>query len=127
MRIQSGDTTSAIYFVAVDATDLKTRETGLSGFTVYRSRSGGAGVAMVSPTVTEIDSANMPGVYSLLLDEDTSVSARATEELCIHITKSGMAPVTRVVEIFPAPVIAVRQEVAIAEAVWKRFNRPKFR
>jgi len=42
MRIPSGTTDQYIYFVALDATDGVTRETGLSSFTVYRSRNGGA-------------------------------------------------------------------------------------
>ena len=45
MKIQSGSITNYVYFVAVDATDLKTRETGLSSFTVYRSRNGTAAAA----------------------------------------------------------------------------------
>lgn len=34
MRIPSGVTDQVVYFVAVDSTDLVTRETGLTGFTV---------------------------------------------------------------------------------------------
>ena len=69
MRIPSGSTNRYIYFVAVDATDLKTRETGLSGFTVYRSRNGAAAAAFTTPTVNETDATNMPGVYELLIDD----------------------------------------------------------
>jgi hypothetical protein len=61
MKIQSGSITNYVYFVAVDATDLKTRETGLSSFTVYRSRNGTAAAAMTTPTINEVDSSNMPG------------------------------------------------------------------
>ena len=87
MRIPSGVTDQYIYFVAVDATDLKTRETGLSGFTVYRSRNGAAAAAMTTPTVNEVDSTNMPGVYELLLDEDMTIgSGNDSEEMCFHIT-----------------------------------------
>lgn len=101
MRIPSGTTNRYIYFVAVDSTDLKTRETGLSSFTVYGSLNGGASSLWTTPTVNETDTTNMPGVYELLLDEQTTLTAgNDTEELCLHITQASMAPVTRVVEIY---------------------------
>jgi hypothetical protein len=101
MRIPSGSTNRLIFFVAVDSTDLKTRETGLTTFTVYRSRNGGTATVMATPTVTELSASNMPGVYALTLDEDTTLTAgRDTEEMCFHITQASMAPVTRVVEIY---------------------------
>lgn len=101
MRIPSGKTDQVIYFVAVDSTDLKTRETGLSSFTVYRSRNGGAAAAYTTPTVTELSSANMPGVYSLLIDEDTTIASGSdSEEYCVHITQASMAPVTRTIELY---------------------------
>lgn len=101
MRIASGDTSREIAFVAVDATDYATRETGLTGFTVYRSRDGGAATAMTTPTVTELDATNMPGVYTLLVDEDTTIGAGNDEEqMVFHVTASGMAPVTLTVQLF---------------------------
>jgi hypothetical protein len=107
MRIPSGVVDQYIYFVAVDATDLITRETGLSSFTVYRSRNGGAATAYTTPTINETSSANMPGVYELLLDEDMTIdSGDAEQEVCLHITHAGMAPVTRVFTIFRPPVTA---------------------
>ena len=101
MRIASGTTDQYVYFVAVDSTDLKTRETGLTSFTVYRSRNGAAAAAMTTPTVNETDATNMPGVYELLLDEDTTIAAgNSTEEMALHITQASMAPVTRVIELY---------------------------
>lgn len=101
MRIPSGKTDQNIFFVAVDATDLKTRETGLTGFTVYRSRNGGAATVYTTPTVTELSAANMPGVYALLLDEDTTIAAGSdSEEYVVHITQASMAPVTRAIELY---------------------------
>lgn len=101
MKIPSGTVDQPIYFVAVDATDFTTRETGLSSFTVYRSRNGGAAAAYTTPTVTELDATNMPGVYSLLLDEDTTIDAGDdSQEYCVHITHAGMAPVTRTIELY---------------------------
>lgn len=107
MRIASGVTDQYIYFVAVDATDLKTRETGLSSFTVYRSRNGGAATAYTTPTINETSSANMPGVYELLLDEDMTIdSGDVEQEVCLHITHAGMAPVTRIFTLFRPSVTA---------------------
>lgn len=105
MRIPSGTTDQYIYFVAVDPTDLKTRETGLSSFTVYRSRNGGAAAAFTTPTVNETDATNMPGVYELLLDEDMTIdSGDSSQEMCLHITHASMAPVTRIFELYRSPV-----------------------
>ena len=101
MRIPSGVTDQYLYFVALDATDLRTRETGLSSFTVYRSRNGGAAAAYTTPTINETDSVNMPGVYELLLDEDMTIDAGDdSQEVVLHITASGMAPVTRTFELY---------------------------
>jgi hypothetical protein len=101
MRIPSGKIDQYIYFVALDSADLTTRKTGLSGFTVYRSRNNGAATVYTTPTIAELSSANMPGVYTLLIDEDTTVaSASDTEEYCVHITCANMAAVSRTVELF---------------------------
>ena len=105
MRIQSGDTTKRIYFVAVDSADYVTRKASLSTFTVYRSRDGGA-AALMTPTIAELG-ANMPGVYSLLLDEDMTIGAgHDTEEMCYHITHAGMHPVTRTIELYRPKITA---------------------
>lgn len=107
MRIPSGVTDQYIYFVAVDSADLKTRETGLSTFTVYRSRNGGTATAMTTPTVAELSAANMPGVYSLLLDEDMTIgSGNDSEEMVFHITQASMAPVTRTIELYRPKITA---------------------
>ena len=113
MRIPSGVTDQYIYFVAVDSTDFTTRETGLSSFTVYRSRNGGTATAMTTPTINETSSANMPGVYELLLDEDMTIgSGNDSEEMAFHITATGMAPVTRVIELY-RPKITVGRTLSI--------------
>ena len=107
MRIPSGVTDQYIYFVAVDATDLKTREPGLTTFTVYRSRDGGVAAAMTTPTVNETDATNMPGVYELLLDEDMTIAAgNDSEEMVFHITQASMAPVTRTIELYRQKITA---------------------
>ena len=112
MRIASGTTDQVIFFVAVDSSDLKTRKTGLSGFSVYRVRDTGAATAYTTPTVAELSAANMPGVYSLLLDEDMTIGAgNDTEEMAFHITVATMAPVTRVIELY-RPKITVGDTLA---------------
>ena len=101
MRIPSGTTDQYIYFVAVDSTDFTTRETGLTTWTVYRSRNGGTAAVYTTPTINETDVTNMPGVYELLLDEDMTIgSGNDTEEVVLHITHAGMAPVTRTFELY---------------------------
>jgi hypothetical protein len=101
MRYKSGVTDKYLYFVAVDATDYVTREPGLATWTVVRSRNGAADVTWTTPTITEIDNTTMPGVYALLLDEDMTLDAGAyTQEVCLHITHAGMAPVTRTFELY---------------------------
>jgi len=101
MRVPSGKTDQYIYFVAYDSTDKVTRKTGLATFTVYRSRNGAADVIYTTPTVTEIDATNMPGVYALLLDEDTTIAAGSdSEEYCVQISATGMTPITRTVELY---------------------------
>jgi hypothetical protein len=106
MRIPSGVTDQYIYFVAVDSTDFATRETGLSSFTVYRSRNGGATAAM-TPTINETDATNMPGVYELLLDEDMTIdSGDDSQEMVFHITQADMAPITRTIELYRPKITA---------------------
>lgn len=107
MRFQSGVTDQYIYFVAVDSTDYVTRETGLSSFTVRRSRDGAASAAFTTPTINETDVTNMPGVYELLLDEDMTIaSGNDSEAVALHITHAGMAPVTLTYELYRPTVTA---------------------
>jgi hypothetical protein len=117
MRIPSGVVDQYVYFVGVDATDLKTRETGLTTFTVYRSRNGGAAAAMTTPTINETDATNMPGVYELLLDEDMTIDAGDdSQEMVFHITHAGMAPVTRTIELY-RPKITAGETLTVASGL----------
>ncbi|TGR13168.1 hypothetical protein EN833_08335 [Mesorhizobium sp. M4B.F.Ca.ET.190.01.1.1] len=109
MRIPSGKTDQNIYFEAVDSTDLITKKTGLTSFTVYRSRNGGTMTAYTTPTIIERSSANAPGLYALLVDEDTTIASTSdAEEYAVRITQASMAPVTRVVELFRRDTTAGR-------------------
>lgn len=116
-RFPSGTTDQYIYFVAVDSTDLITRETGLTTFTVYRSRNGAAAAAYTTPTVAEVSSANMPGVYSLLLDEDMTIgSGNTSEEVVLHITQASMAPVTLIFELY-RPLVTEGETLTVASGI----------
>lgn len=100
-RIATGTADRKIAFVAVDATDLKTRKTGLSTFTVYYSRGGQAATLYTTPTIAEISAVNMPGVYWLTIDEGTTlIGIHDEDEYVVHITHAGMAPVTRSIELY---------------------------
>ncbi|TIP49645.1 MAG: hypothetical protein E5X77_10055 [Mesorhizobium sp.] len=115
MRIPSGKIDQNIYFVAVDASDLKTRKTGLTSFTVYRSRNGGTATIYTTPTITELSAANMPGVYCLTVDEDTTIASTSdAEEYTVHITQASMAPVTRVIELFRRDTTSGRTQLVDA-------------
>lgn len=105
--IPSGVTDQYTYFVAVDSGDKVTRETGLNSFTVVRSRNGAADVTFTTPTVLEIDGSTMPGVYALLLDEDMTLDAGDdVQHMALHITHSGMEPVTKEICIARSKVTA---------------------
>jgi hypothetical protein len=117
MRFPSGVTDQYLYFIAVDATDLVTRETGLASFTVRRSRNGAASAAYTTPTVNETDVTNMPGVYELLLDEDMTLDAGdQSQEVCLHITHAGMAPVTLTFELY-RPSVTAGETLTVASGV----------
>jgi hypothetical protein len=114
--IRSAEVDQYTYFVAVDPTDKVTRETGLSSFTVQRSRKGAAEVAYTTPTTTEIDATNMPGVYGLLLDEDTTLDAGDdSQNMTLHITHASMEPVTKEICI-ERPKITEGQTVTAANS-----------
>lgn len=64
-RIKQGQPTAAlrrIYFTVVSSTNLQTRQTGISGFTIRVLKAGVANAAGAN-AVVEVDAVNMPGVY----------------------------------------------------------------
>lgn len=114
MELTSGSTTTLVPFVAVDATDLKTRETGLTGFTVYRSRNGGTLTAYTTPTIAESSASNAPGLYWLTVDEDTTISSGVNEEAyVVHISHASMAPVTLELTL-KRPIVTAGQTITVA-------------
>jgi hypothetical protein len=57
-----------LYFTAVDSTNLQTRQTGLSGFTIRVKKAGIAEAAGANAVVQE-DATDMPGIYYYELTE----------------------------------------------------------
>jgi len=96
MKIISGSTTSKMAFYVVDAAGYPLD--ALTGFVVYRSRNGGTPVLWTTPTITEADATNTPGLYHLVLDEDTTISLPC-EEMIVYITHADIQPVVRSVDI----------------------------
>lgn len=117
MRIANGVTNRAVHFVAVDATDGYTRETGLSGFTVDYEIDDDGRAQMTTPTVAEVDSTNMPGVYRLDIDESgmtTIVDAGVDDaELILHIEHASMRTVNIAIEIY-RPKITAGETLTVA-------------
>ena len=112
MKIASGSTDKKIYFVAVSGTDFVTRLTGLGSFVVSTSRNGSTPQTVAS-TVAECDASLMPGVYQLDVDQDTTIaSVNDTEEMVYQITASGMAPVTRTIELY-RPLTTVGETIDV--------------
>lgn len=90
-RIKQGQPTAAlrrIYFTAVSSTNLQTRQTGLSAFTVRVLKAGVANAAGAG-TVAEVDATNLPGVYYY---EPTLAETQTAGPGVLHISKSGSEP-----------------------------------
>lgn len=125
MRIPSGTTDQPIYFFAADATDGFTPETGLTTFTVYRARNGGASAAMDTPTIAEVDAVNMPGVYALLLDEDMTLDAGDdSQEMVFYITHAGMRPVVEKIELYRPKITLGETSTAQTGDAFARLGAP---
>lgn len=121
MDINSGDVTKTVYFVAKSSLDLRTKITGkvAADFTVYRSRDGGALTAYTTPTIAELNAANAPGIYKLLLDEDTTLAGAGPESYYINVKCTGVADFEATHQIVPvwataAAVAALPADVADA-------------
>lgn len=97
MSLKVGQTDGHVTVYAVSDTDYVTPKTGMSGITVYYSLNGGSSTAMTTPTVTEIDSTNVPGAYDVLVDE--AGMSTADGELTIQVAGTDAYIPPRVVEI----------------------------
>lgn len=113
-EIYSGVSDQYVYFKMVDATDHVTAETGLSSFTVERSRNGATGTAWTTPTVVEIDATNAPGVYALLFDEDTTItSGDISQNMVLGIAATGCAP-TALSVILKRPAVTAGETLTVS-------------
>jgi hypothetical protein len=73
----------------IDSADHVTGKTGLSaGLTIYATKAGGT-PGLITPTVTELDSTNVKGLYKLAL---TTGHTDTLGELQIHVTATGADP-----------------------------------
>lgn len=81
--VESGDITQVVFFDAPP---------GLGTWVINGAKGQDVVAAFTTPTVTELSLADMPGVYSLLLDEQTTIDAgKATEILKLYISAAGWA------------------------------------
>src|SRR6266481_5700944 len=80
-------TAITVTVLMVSSTDHISGKTGLT-LTIYASKAGSA-PASISPTVTELDSTNTPGLYKLAL---TGTHLDTFGELELHITGTGADP-----------------------------------
>ena len=101
MKILHTDIDRKVAFVAVLASDGRTRMVSISGVTVYWSLDGTVEAQMTTPT-TAAQGANMVGAFWLDIDEAAMV-ALATgvdhAELTVHIEATNMEPITRAIDI----------------------------
>lgn len=98
--IPSGSTSHYVYFQGPP---------GLGNFSVSRSRGGAGAVPMSSPTIAQLTS---QGTYSLLLDEDTTITpGQRTEMMALWISAGGWNGVNVYVEIFD-PAAEVQADLA---------------
>lgn len=118
MRLKSGISDQFVYFVALADTGTNPGVNRMPGyaskFVVKRSRNGGTWTSYTTPTVNQTDTGG-DGIYELLLDEDTTLTAgNETEEYLFHVEDTGghVRPVTRTIELFRTDT------GTIAQAVW---------
>ncbi len=87
-RIASGVIDQVVYFFA---------QPGLSSHTVDRARNATSFTAMTTPTVTEL----ADGIYSLLLDEDMTITGgNLTEAMVFMVKAPGMTNTPIYIELF---------------------------
>lgn len=85
MLVKNGST-PPIEFLLVDSTTGQTGQTGKAGSTtIFLSKNGATGAASAG-TITEIDSTNLPGIYSYT---PTATETNTNGLLALHITCTG--------------------------------------
>lgn len=89
MDLLKQSTAVDVTILMIDSGDHVSGKTGLSaGLTIYASKAAGT-PATITPTVTELDSTNVPGLYKLAF---TTTHTNTLGELQLHITASGADP-----------------------------------
>lgn len=91
IKLVKDDTASAVSFVCVASGNPMQRKTGIGSWSCYYSVNGGSATAMTTPTITELDSTNMPGVYAIDIDESGMVGT--VGQLLVNIKGDGAAHV----------------------------------
>jgi hypothetical protein len=101
----------------IDSSDHVTGKTGLAaGLTIYAVKAGTSGV--ITPTVTEVDSTNVKGVYKLAL---TTGHTDTLGELELHITASGADPTDlkwQVSSYLPGEAATLQADQAVNATKW---------
>lgn len=81
LLVESGQTAQKLHFLG---------PAGATSFTVRRKRGTNAWATMTTPTVTEDDGTSAPGAFSLLMDEDMTISSgKIFEEMAFYIIGPG--------------------------------------
>ncbi len=73
--------------------------TGIAGsLVVYRSRNGEAPGVLITPTITEVDATNMPGLYEVRL---AAVDLAVAGALALRFTGGSIDPTTMLATVLP--------------------------
>ncbi len=98
LAVEVGDVGSYLVFEAKDTANAAVAGKVAEDWTVKFQRAGASSAtAMTTPTVTEQDAGDIPGVYKLLLDEGTTtITDGVLEEIVTYyLTCTGVQPITR--------------------------------
>lgn len=110
------DTATNVTILMVDSSDHVTGKTGLT-LTIYATKAAGTPGA-ITPTVTELDSTNVKGIYKLAL---TSSHIDTLGELQLHITASGADPTDvkwQVSTYLPGEAATLQADQAVNATKW---------
>jgi len=98
-----GITNIRIKFVALDAGGAHL--TGIHGsLVVRRSRNGEAPAALITPTITQVDATNAPGLYEIRL---AAVDLSVAGALALRLTGGSIDPTTILMTVLPRESLVV--------------------
>lgn len=92
-EIKVADVSRYVSFYAYDSANHIDPADGITGFTVRYYLNNGSSTAMTTPTVTEKDSTNMKGYYTLAVDEAGMVSAAGVVSILLSATGMDDVPI----------------------------------